>query len=40
MEDGVLVQAEQNAEGYLSRMFRGLGYPEVIFVKDNKPCPR
>lgn len=39
MEDGVLVQAEQNAEGYLSRMFRGLGYPEVIFVKDNKTLP-
>ena len=38
-EDGVLVQAQQNAESYLSRMFRGLGYPEVIFVKDNEALP-
>jgi hypothetical protein len=39
LEDGVLTQAQQNAEDYLSRLFRGLGYPEVIFVKDNKSLP-
>lgn len=39
MEDGVLSLAQQNAEGYLSRMFRSLGYPEVIFVIDKKSLP-
>lgn len=39
IDDGVLVQAQQNAESYLSRLFRGLGYPDVIFVKDQAPQP-
>lgn len=37
MDDGILAQAQQNAESYLSRMFRGLGYPDVVFVNDNHP---
>lgn len=39
VDDGVLTQAQQNAESYLSRLFRGLGYPEVVFVKDSKEQP-
>ncbi|HKJ27821.1 MAG TPA: DUF4230 domain-containing protein [Anaerolineales bacterium] len=35
LEDGILDQAEINAENYLVRLFRSLGYPEVIFVKDS-----
>lgn len=30
-EDGILLQAEQNAEVYLERLFNTLGYKEVIF---------
>lgn len=32
IEDGILDLAGQNAESYLSRLFRALGFPEVIFV--------
>lgn len=32
LEDGILEQARLNAENYLYRLFRQLGYPEVIFV--------
>lgn len=32
LEDGILDLARVNAENYLSRLFRSLGYPEVIFV--------
>lgn len=32
LEDGILDQAGQNAENYLYRLLRELGYPEVIFV--------
>ena len=32
LEDGILKQAQQNAESYLSRLLRGLKYPEVIFI--------
>jgi hypothetical protein len=39
LEDGILVQAQQNAESFLSRMLRGLGYEEVIFVYDATPQP-
>jgi Protein of unknown function (DUF4230) len=35
LDDGILTQAQQNGEAYLSRLFRGLGYPDVIFVHDN-----
>lgn len=31
LEDGILELAAQNAESYLDRLFRNLGYPEVIF---------
>ncbi|MEA2007580.1 MAG: DUF4230 domain-containing protein [Chloroflexota bacterium] len=31
LEDGILDLARQNAENYLSRLFRDLGFPEVIF---------
>jgi len=39
-EDGILDMASQNAENYLSRLFRDLGYAEVIFVRNTKtPTP-
>lgn len=31
LEDGILDTAQQNAENYLERLFRSLGYPDVIF---------
>ena len=31
VEDGILEMAGQNAESFLGRLFRDLGYPEVIF---------
>lgn len=31
LEDGILELAAQNAESFLDRLFRDLGYPEVIF---------
>jgi len=33
MEDGILTQAQTNAENYLFRFFQALGYQNVIFVK-------
>lgn len=33
LADGLLEWAQLNAEAYLSRLFRSLGYPDVIFVK-------
>ena len=33
-EDGILDQAQTNAEYYLSRLFQTLGYPQVIFVQE------
>ncbi len=39
VDDGVLTQAQQNAESYLSRLFRGLGYPDVVFVHDTQAQP-
>jgi hypothetical protein len=38
MEDGILDLAQQNAESYMMRLLRGLGYPDVIFV-DGAPAP-
>jgi hypothetical protein len=38
LEDGILIQARQNAENYLSRLVLELGYPEVIFVQPT-PVP-
>ena len=31
LEDGILEIADQNAKNFLERLFRDLGYPEVIF---------
>jgi hypothetical protein len=39
MEDGILDLARQNAETYLYRLFRELGYPEVIFSGSPAPTP-
>lgn len=39
IDDGILTQAQQNAESFMSRMVRGLGYPDVIFVHDGTPQP-
>ncbi len=39
IDDGILNQAQQNAEAYMSRLLRGLGYPDVIFVHDTTPQP-
>lgn len=39
MNDGILTQAQQNAESYMSRMLRNLGYPDVVFVHDNQATP-
>ena len=38
LEDGILTQAQQNAENFLERLLRDLGYPEVIFVQPT-PAP-
>jgi hypothetical protein len=34
LEDGILEQAQINAENYLYRMMRSLGFPDVIFVNQ------
>jgi hypothetical protein len=34
LEEGILNQAQENGENYMSRLLRGLGYPDVVFVKD------
>lgn len=40
LEDGILVQARANAEDYLYRLLRSLGYSEVLFVDvDVEPEP-
>ena len=31
LDDGILVQAEINAEHYLIRLFDALGFPDVVF---------
>jgi hypothetical protein len=37
LSDGILDQARVNAENYLSRLLRGLGYPEVVFEESVGP---
>jgi hypothetical protein len=32
LQDGILEQAQQNAENYIYRLLRGLGFPDVLFV--------
>ncbi|RPJ25405.1 MAG: DUF4230 domain-containing protein [Chloroflexi bacterium] len=34
LEDGILQQAQVNAEAYLYKFFAALGYPNTIFVND------
>ncbi len=31
LEDGILDQAQVNAENYLAQLFRSMGYPDVVF---------
>ena len=38
LEDGILRQANQNAENYMYRLLRDLGFPEVIFTQET-PTP-
>ena len=38
LDDGILVTARRNAEAYLARLLRSLGFPEVIFVEAT-PVP-
>lgn len=38
VDDGILRLAQQNAENYLSRLLRGLGFGEVIFI-ESTPAP-
>jgi hypothetical protein len=38
LEDGILPQAAYNAENFLARLLRDLGYPDVIFIKPT-PTP-
>jgi hypothetical protein len=41
VEDDLLQLAQQNAESYLSRLFKDLGYPDVIFIGGlPTPTPR
>ncbi len=37
LDDGILTEAQQNAENFLSRMFFQMGYSEVKFVEDTSP---
>ena len=39
IEDGILEQAQLNAESFLSRMLLQLGFPEVIFVEAQGTPP-
>jgi hypothetical protein len=34
LEDGILEQAQINAEAYLLRFFNALGFPNTIFLDD------
>jgi len=34
IEDGILAQAQTNAEAYLFKFFAALGYPNAIFLQD------
>jgi hypothetical protein len=38
VDDGILKLARQNAESYLTRLFRQLGYADVIF-QEATPVP-
>jgi hypothetical protein len=34
LEDGILQQAQTNAESYLMKFFTALGFPNTIFLQD------
>ncbi len=36
LTDGILTQADINAEAYMERLFRSLGYEEVIFIRETE----
>lgn len=38
LEDGILNQANENAQSYMSRLLIGLGFPDVVFV-DPEQAP-
>jgi len=38
VEDGIINQAQANAESYLSRLIRDMGYEDVIFIRET-PLP-
>lgn len=40
IDDGILDTANLNAENYMSRMFRGLGFDEVIFLASDAEMPQ
>jgi hypothetical protein len=35
LDDGILEQAQINAENYLARLFRNLGFPDVVFLEPD-----
>ena len=39
LEDGILEQAQRNAESTLYRMLRALGIPDIVFVTDGQTVP-
>jgi hypothetical protein len=39
LEDGILEQAQRNAENTLYRMLRALGIPDIVFVTDGQTVP-
>jgi hypothetical protein len=39
LDDGILMQAHENAENYLDRLFRSMGYRDVIFVSPTPTPP-
>lgn len=39
LEDGILQHAQVNAENYLVRLFRSLGYPDVVLEFQEQPIP-
>jgi hypothetical protein len=38
LADGILEQARVNAENYLYRLLRSLGFPDVIFAEEDAPA--
>ncbi len=41
LEDGILNQAQENAENYMARLLRGLGYLDVVFIQATPvPAPQ